>query len=320
MFAARSSLLVVLALAAGCRHQADPRDEAGRRVLRLGYLPNVTHAPALWALESGALARELGPEAVVRARAFAAGPAIVEALFAGELDAAYLGPNPAINAHQKSRGRAVRTIAGAAFGGAQLVVRSSLSAAEELSGQRVASPGLGNTQDVALRRWLSGRGIAAQVMPISPPEILQLFGRGELAGAWVPEPWASRMVVELGGRVLVDERDLWPGGRFPSSVLVAATSALQARPELIDALLRAHEEAVRALFDDPSAPRLVGAALARELGRPLPAEVLERAFEQLSFSSQLPEVELARLAGDAHALGFIKTPDVVGLASRGPLR
>jgi NitT/TauT family transport system substrate-binding protein len=314
----RLPLLAALAvLAVGCRFQSDPRDGQGRRVFRVGYLPNLTHAPALWAIESGALSSALAPDAILRTYSFGAGPSIIEALFAGELDVAYVGPNPAINAFQRSRGQAVRAIAGATFGGAQLIVHSSISSPEQLAGHRLASPALGNTQDVALRRWLKGRDIPATVTPIALPEILQLFGRGQLVGAWVPEPWASRMVLEQQGWLLVDERDLWPQGRFPTTVVIASTAALAKRPDLVERLLLVNGQAIRSLSEEPSARAVVAAHIARALGKPLPQKVLERAFDQLSFSPELSESELAQLAQHAQVLGLLKEADVSGLV---PLR
>ncbi|MBI3185489.1 MAG: ABC transporter substrate-binding protein [Myxococcales bacterium] len=303
--------IILLASLAGCRFEADPRDALGRQLLRLGYFPNVTHSPALYGLESGAFERALGPKVAIRARAFGSGPSVVEAMFAGELDVAYLGPNPAINAYQRSRGQAVRVISGCTFGGAQLVVHPRFGSAGALRGQRLASPALGNTQDVALRRWLAENGIeGAEVLPLAPPDIFTLFQRGELAGAWVPEPWASRLVLEAGAQVLVDERELWPEGRFPTAVLLASTVSLKKRPELIRHFLLAHEEAIAAV-SAPEARQVVSQALAKALGKPLPPAVLERAFGQLSFSPALP-VQLPKLAEDAHRLGFLKSPDVLG--------
>jgi NitT/TauT family transport system substrate-binding protein len=186
--------------------------------LKLGYFGNVTHAPALVGIKEGFLAEALGSTAL-STETFNAGPAAIEALNAGAIDAAYIGPNPAINSFVKSQGESVRIIAGAAAGGAQLVVKPEITSAAELKGKTLASPQLGGTQDVALRAWLADQGYKTNVdgsgdVAINPTEnaqTLKLFQDGKLDGAWLPEPWASRLVLQAGAKVLVDEKDLWDG-------------------------------------------------------------------------------------------------------------
>ncbi|MBL8976754.1 MAG: ABC transporter substrate-binding protein, partial [Myxococcales bacterium] len=205
-----AALLAALVVAACGGGSSEPS-------LRLGYFPNITHAAALVGVSDGIFARQLGA-IKLETFTFNAGPAAIEALLSGSLDASYVGPNPAINAFVKSRGEAVRIIAGATSGGAFLVVRPEISSAADLRGQAVASPQLGGTQDVALRSWLATQGLKTDtsgggdvsVVPQENAQTLERFRDGKLAGAWVPEPWASRLVLEGGGKVLVDERDLWP--------------------------------------------------------------------------------------------------------------
>ena len=295
------ALLAAAALAPACR-SSDPRASDGRRIFRLGYLPNVTHAPALWGLESGAIGSALGPSVVLEARAFNAGPAVIEALFASDLDAAWVGPNPAINGFQRSHGKALRIV----------VVQPQIRSAQDLAHRKIASPALGNTQDVALRSWLSREGIQSEVLPLANPETLLLFGRGAIAGAWVPEPWSSRLVVEQKGVVLMEERDLWPARVFPTSVLVASAAALSKRPDLVQKIVEANADAVRALAGK-GARDLVERRLARELGKKLPQEVLDRAFAGLVFSTEVLDAELRKAASDAHRLGFLETADVEGI-------
>src|SRR5256885_3961114 len=261
-----ATLALLLAAAPGhaCR-SSDPHAADGRRIFRLGSLPNLPPAPALWGLGSGAFGAALGPSVILRARAFNAGPALIEALFAGDLDAAFVGPNPAINGFQRSHGKALRIVAFSVANGAQLVVQPGIRSAQDLAGRKIASPALGNTQDVALRSWLSRQGVRSEVLPLANPDSLLLFGRREIAGAWVPEPWASRLVVERKGVVLVDERDLWPARAFPTSVLVASAAALAKRPDLVQKIVDANAEAVRALARK-DARQLVADRLARALG------------------------------------------------------
>jgi len=305
------ALLAATSLVPACR-STDPRASDGRRIFRVGYMPNVTHAPALWGLESGAFGAALGPSVELQARGFNAGPAVIEALFSGDLDVAWVGPNPAINGFQRSHGKALRIVAFSVANGAQLVVQPQVRSAADLAHRKIASPALGNTQDVALRTWLAQKGIEAEILPVANPESLLLFGRGEIAGAWVPEPWASRLVLDHGGTVLVDERTLWPARAFPTSVLVASAGAIAKRDDLVRKIVDANGEAVRALADS-GGRGLVERRLARELGRPLAPAVLARAFEGLVFTTEPLEAELRKAASDAHRLGFLTTADVEGI-------
>lgn len=313
-----------LLLLSACRFQPNPKEADGRRIFRVGYLTNITHAPALAGLETGAFQRALGRDVSVKALGFAAGPSLVEALFAGELDVAYVGPNPAINGFQRSHGLALKVVAGSTSGGAQFIVSPEITEVAQLRGKRVASPALGNTQDVALRSYLAEQQLSftgskpeVEVLTLAPADILTLFRRGQVAGAWVPEPWASRLVQEGNGHVLVDEKDRWPKGVFPTTVVVASSVAMERRPDLVARFLRAHEESVRQLAAGSHQAQAAAAArLARELGKPLPARVLERAFSLLSFTTDPFEAQLTKLAFDAHRLGFIQTDSVAGLVDR----
>lgn len=291
-----------------------PVDREGRPIVRIGYLPNLTHAPALYAIESGLFERALASEAVLQVKAFTAGPSVVEALFAGELDLAYLGPNPALNAYVVSGGEALRIVAGSTSGGAQLVVRPGIGRVEDLVGKKVASPALANTQDIALRIWLQEQGFEVgrgegeiEVLPIAPVEVLRLMSAGEIAGAWMPEPWASRLVIEADGVVLVNEASLWPGGRFPTTVVAASVAALKGRRELIKRLLAANEQAIATLRRDPASRSLVARRVEADLGFSLPPAVVERAYQELEFTADpMPEVLLI-LAERAAELGYLRS-------------
>lgn len=292
--------------------------------LRLGYFPNVTHAQALVGVDDGTFARALGGK--LETRMFNAGPAAMEALLAGDLDATYVGPGPAAIAFLRTRGQALRVVAGAVSGGAVLVVRDARAPAD-LAGKRVASPQLGNTQDVALRTWLrkhqlaDGAGLkAVEVTPLANPDILALFARGDLAGAWVPEPWGARLVAEAGGRILVDERTLWKDGEFPTAVLVVSARALDRRRPDVLALVRAHVELTdRWRRDRASFARLANEAYGRRAGKPLPDAVAAAAFSRLEPTSDPLEAQLAQLARDAQALGFAPTGEVSGMVERNVL-
>ncbi|MGC4001072.1 MAG: DUF2238 domain-containing protein [Anaeromyxobacter sp.] len=278
----RLLVLLTLAAAAACR-----RDPGPGGPLRLGHFPNLTHAQALAGVADGTLARAV--DGRLQVRLFNAGPAEMEALLSGDLDVAYVGPGPAAIAYLRTHGEALRIIAGAASGGASLVVRAGVDSPAALRGQRVASPQLGNTQDVALRTWLHAQGLEdgegpdqVRVTPLANADILSLFVRGQLAGAWVPEPWASRLVAEGRGRILVDERTLWPGGAFPTTVLVASTRALRERREDVRRLLQAHLALTARWAQDPRAfARAVNDGLQRAAGKRLPDEIVADAFTRL---------------------------------------
>ena len=315
----RCAALLVALLAVGCAREPDPG-----RPLRLGYFPNVTHGQALVGVDDGTFARALGGR--VDPRLFNAGPAAMEALLVGDLDASYVGAGPAVIAWFRSEG-GLRVVAGAVSGGAVLVVRGARSA-EDLVGKRVGSPQLGNTQDVALRTWLHAHGLSdrggergVEVTPLSNSDNLAMFRRGELAGAWVPEPWGARLVAEAGGRILVDERTLWEGGRFPTTVLVVSRRALERRPADVEALLRAHLELTLRWQRDPEGfGRLANEAYGRRAGKPLPPAVLRDALSRLEPLADPMAPQLARLARDAQALGFAPRGDAAGLVDAAPLR
>lgn len=308
-------LLALGILFMACRDPT-PDDAEGRPIFRIGYMPNLTHAPALYGIESGLFERALAPEAVLQVRAFTAGPSVVEALFAGELDLAYLGPNPALNAYAVSNGQAIRIVAGSTSGGAQLVVRPDVRRAEDLLGKRVATPALANTQDIAVRIWLReknfevGKGEdAVEVMPIAPVEVMRLLANGELAGAWMPEPWASRLLFEADGVVLVDEASLWPRGRFPTTVVASSMPALKERRDLVERALRAHEEAIVSLDRDPRARAVVSRRIEADLGFTLPPEVIDRAYSKLEFTADPMPEALLILAERAFELGYTRRVD-----------
>src|SRR3954451_8038401 len=258
--------------------------------LRLGYFANVTHAAALIGVDKGFIAGELG-DTKLTTQVFNAGPDEVEALFAGGLDAAYIGPSPTINAYGQSDGDAIRIIAGAASGGAELVVRDGIDAPADLKGTTLASPQLGNTQDVALRTWLTSQGLKnsvdgggdVTVAPTANSDVANLFDSGDLDGAWLPEPYASQLVLEHGAHVLVDEKDLWPGGQFVTTHLIVRREFLEQHPDTVAALLRGHVQAVQfAQTDAAGAKQAVNAGLAAAGGKPLSAGVLDRAWGELS--------------------------------------
>jgi len=259
--------------------------------LRLGYFANVTHAAALIGVEKNYFADALGSRTKLATQVFNAGPDEVEALFGGGLDAAYIGPSPTINAYAQSQGQAIRIIAGASSAGAELVVRKGINSPSDLEGTTLASPQLGNTQDVALRHWLTSKGLKNSVTgggdvtitPTANSDIPNLFDSGKLDGAWLPEPYASALVLGHGAHVLVDEKDLWPKGQFVTTQLIVRTDFLKRYPGTVADLLKAHVQAVEFAQKSPDeAEKAVDAALVAAGSKSLPADVLRRAWSELS--------------------------------------
>jgi len=312
---ALTPLLAALAACGGTSAADDSASGGAPSELRLGYFANVTHAAALIGVQQGYFADELG-DTKVSTQVFNAGPDEVEALFAGALDAAYIGPSPTINAYGQSNGDAIRIISGAASGGAQLVVRDGIDKPEDLKGTTLASPQLGNTQDVALRSWLTSQGLDnsvdgggdVTVAPTKNSDVGDAFDNGDVDGAWVPEPYASQLVLDHGAHVLVNERDLWPDGQFVTTNLIVRTEFLQQYPGTVEALLRGHVKAVElAQSDEDAAKKAVNAGLVTAGGKELDAAVLDRAWSELSVtfdplaSTLKTEAENAVTAGTAES-------------------
>ena len=322
---ALATLLLAGGLAAcGGAAQADQGSAGAVVQLRLGYYPNITHAAAIVGLHQGFLAQSLGSGVKLTTQVFNAGPAEVEAFFGGALDAGYVGPNPAINAFVKSHGALVRIVAGAASGGAGLVVRkdSGITKPADLRGKRLASPQLGNTQDVALRAYLAANGIHttaqgggdASITETDNATILQLFKSGQIDGAWVPEPWLSRLVDDAGGTLLVDESTLWPDGKFPTTELVVATSFLTRHPDVVANLVAANLTAIDWInANAAAAQQVVNDALAQLTGKALSSAVIADAWRRLDFTADPLAAALATAAAHAHAAGLLAAVDLHGI-------
>ena len=290
--------------------------------LKLGYFGNITHAPALIGVSQGLIAKSLG-ETKLSTQVFSAGPAAIEALNAGALDATYIGPNPALNSYVMSKGDSISIIAGAASGGAQLVVKPGISSAADLAGQKLATPQLGGTQDVALRAWLGAQGYRTStdgsgdvaINPTENAQTLKLFQDGKLDGAWLPEPWASRLVLEAGAKVLVDEKDLWEKGEFITTVLIVNKKFAAAHPDTVKALLKGHVESVDWLNAAPAAEKstVLNAALQDSAGAALPADVMDRSLTNIAFTVDPLAGTYTKLLQDGVDAGTTRQADITGI-------
>jgi NitT/TauT family transport system substrate-binding protein len=291
--------------------------------VRFGVFPNITHAPGLIALADDGPLKQLLPNATIEVTPFNSGTPAVEAMFSDALDVTYIGPNPAINAYAKSNGEAVRVISGSTSGGAFLVVKPEITSAADLRGRKIATPSLGNTQDVALRAWLKEQGLNTDtagggdvsVVPQENSQTLETFLAGTIDGAWVPEPWATRLIQEGGAKVLVDERDLWPDGKYVTTHLMVAKQFLDANPEVVKRILAANIEAVDEANADPAAAQATAnAEIEKYTTKAIGADLLSAAWKNLTFTVDPIASSLQKSADDAMALGLLEDPgDLSGL-------
>jgi NitT/TauT family transport system substrate-binding protein len=294
-------------------------------VIRVGYFPNITHAQALVGRANGQFEKALGAAVQIEWKAFNAGPSAIEALFANAIDMTYVGPNPTVTGYVRSQGEAVRVIAGAASGGASLVVRqgSGIQKASDFHGKKVATPQMGNTQDVALRSWLQANGMKprekggdVQVLPITNPDQLTLFLKGQLDAAWAPEPWAARLVHEGGGKIFLDERDLWPNRQFIITDLIVNPKFLKQHPDIVKNFIRAHVELTDWINKNAAqAKQIMNQQLQKETGKPLAQEVMDDAFSRMQVTYDPIRSSLQKSTQQAFDEGFLgrTPPDLSGL-------
>ncbi|WP_240757500.1 ABC transporter substrate-binding protein [Nakamurella flava] len=290
--------------------------------LRLGYFPNVTHAGAVLGVKDGTFQQALG-STKLETTTFNAGPAATEALLSGSIDATFIGPNPAINAFAKSGGEAIRIIAGTTADGAAFVVKPEINSAADLKGKTLASPQLGGTQDVALRKWLLDNGLKTQTTGGSDVDIvnqenaqtLDLFKSGQIDGAWLPEPWASRLVLDAGGKVLVDEKTLWPNEQFLTTHLIVSTSYLKDHPEQVQALLKGLVTETQKIESDPATAQTeLNAAIGELTGKPLSDAVIQRSFTEIQPTWDPLAATLPTIADDGVTAGTLTSkPDLKGI-------
>ena len=292
--------------------------------VNLGFFPNVTHAPALVGVAENLFTDALGPDVDLKTFTFNAGTEATEALFAGALDITFIGPNPAINAFAQSDGEAVRIISGSTSGGAYLVVKPEITSADQLAGKTLATPSLGNTQDVALRAWLAEQGYETTpegggdvtILPQSNSTTLESFVSGAIDGAWVPEPWATRLILEGQGSVLVDERDLWPDtdGEYVTTHLIVRTEFLEENPGLVKAVIEGLADAIEKIEIDPAAAQAdVVSQIDSITGQETSADVIAKSFENLTFTLDPIAASLAGSAADAEAVGLLDPVDLDGI-------
>jgi NitT/TauT family transport system substrate-binding protein len=316
-------------LAAGCSSSSSSSSSAASGssaaaapvTVRVGYLANITHAPALIAVKNGYFTKELGSAGTVKTSVFTSGTQETTAILAGQLDVAFVGPNPAINAWQKSDGKAIKIISGVATGGASVVVKPSITAASQLKGQSLASPSLGNTQDVALRYYLKTNGLATSttgggdvsIRPTSTNSDAVLeFKSGQIAGASEPSPYDVEMVQD-GGKVLLSE----PG---ETTVMVVTQTFLAAHPTVVADLLKANLDALNYIQTNPAQAQAdANDELAAYTGKPLSSKVIGPAFKEITFTDDPDAASLTTDAQQAESVGLLKSVNLSGIFDLTPL-
>jgi len=289
--------------------------------VRLGFLTNITHASALVGLKEGFFTKALGSAGTLKPTDFSTGTQETTALLAGQLDAAYVGPNPAINAWQKSSGSAIKIISGAATGGASVVVSKGITSAAQLKGKTLATPSLGNTQDVALRYWLKQNGVTttttgggdAFIKPTTPNSAAVLeFKSGQVAGGSEPAPYDIEMVAD-GGKVLLSE----PG---VTTILVVTQTFLSAHPAVVADLVKAQIQANDFIKSNTTAAEAdANAELATYTQKPLKASLVAAAFKEITFTDDPDASSLTTDASQAVSLGLLKPVNLSGIFDLGPL-
>jgi sulfonate transport system substrate-binding protein len=297
------------------------------KTLRIGYFPNINHAQAVIGFGNGDSQKALGNNVKVQTIVFNAGPSAIEALLAKRIDATYVGPNPAINGYVVSGGKDLRIIAGASSGGASFVVRkdAGINSPKDLAGKRLASPELGNTQDISLRSYLLKNGLKTTdqggnvvLTPVANPDILTLFLKKQLDGAWVPEPWATRLVNEANGRIFLDERSIWPGGKFMTANVAVSTDYLKNNQDVISKLLDAHvNETVWINNHKDEAVQAFNTQVKKLTGKSIPQDELKQAFSRIDFTYDPIKLSLFQSANNAYNLGLLAKgkprPDLSGI-------
>ncbi|MFL6487967.1 MAG: ABC transporter substrate-binding protein [Nitrososphaera sp.] len=298
---------------------------AQSKTLRIGYFPNINHAQAVIGLGRGDFQKALGDDVEVTTQIFNAGPSAMEALLANQIDVTYIGPGPTINGYVRSGGEALRIISGSASGGAVFVVRndSGINSPQDLANKKFATPELGNTQDIALRNYLLDNGLNTiekggnvEVLTAKNPDIVTLFETKQIDGAWVPEPWGETLVKEGGGKIFVDERDLWPPeGKFVTANMIVRPDYLQNNPDVIKRLLEAHVNETNWINSDKTAAiQAFNIELQKLTQKTIAEDVLNASLSRMDFTYDPIRLSLIQDANDAYNLGFLpQQPDLSGI-------
>ena len=290
-------------------------DESNENKIRIAYFPNIGHAIPIVGMENGFFQNSLGDQITIETRVFDSGPQAIESLFGNSIDLAYVGPGPAINGFLNSENHNVKILAGAASGGASFIVHpdSEINFASDFAGKKIAAPQIGNTQDVSLRNYLSENGLRTAekggsviVYNIANPDIYTLFVKGDIDGAWIPEPWATILVTELNGKRLFHEEDLWPNQEFASVLLIANADFVEKNPESIIDLLKSHHETATWINQNPIETRIIfNNFLNSHLGQSLSDDIVDVALSNIVITADPLPDSVYSFAEKANALGYL---------------
>ena len=290
-------------------------DQSSQSKIRVAFFPSISHAVPIVGLENGIFENGIGEQIQIETKLFDSGPQVIESIFARSIDVAYVGPGPTINGFLKSHGKDIRILAGAASGGASFIIQpdSGLESIENFDGKRIASPQISNSQDVSLRYYLASndlkpveKGGTVFVLNISNPDIYTLFAKGDIDGAWIPEPWATMLVQELDGVRLFNEEKLWPNEQFASVLLIARTDYLENNPEIIQNWLKSHEETVSWINSNPDQTKSIFESfLKKYMGKSLPTKIIDESFSNLTITSDPIKNSVLTFAERADVLGYL---------------
>ena len=289
-------------------------DDSEKKI-RIAFFPSIIHAVPIVGMENQTFSENLDTDLDIQVKIFDSGPQVIESIFSNSVDLAYVGPGPVINGYLKSDGKDLKILASAANGGASFVIQknSGLESIENYSGKRIAAPQISNTQDVSLRHYLAENGLISAekggdvfVLNISNPDIYTLFAKGDIDGAWVPEPWATMLVEELDGIRLFDENEFWPENKFSSVLLIGRADYIEKNPEIIKKWIDANEKTVKWINENPTeSKKLYNEFLKDYMGKTLPEKIVEESFSNIVITSEPVEKSIHIFAERADSLGYL---------------
>lgn len=299
--------------------------ENSAKEIRIGYFPNVNHAQAIIGFGNGEFQKELGTDIKIKDRVFNAGPSIIEALFANQLDMAFVGPNPAINGYAADN-ESLKIISGASSGGVLFVLRndSNINSVEDFHNKKFASPQIGNTQDVALRKFLLDNGYKTtddggdvKVLPAANPDIFTLILKKDIDGAWVPEHWGSKIIKEANGKLFLEEKDLWkPDKKFVTTQIIVKTDFLKKNPDIVKKILRTHIDITDWLNENKEERiKVFNDQIKKISGQEIPEEILKDSFDKIEFTYDPIKESLFEMAKNSYEIGYLgdTMPDLKGI-------
>ena len=309
-----SGIVVIVAIAITITSFSDS-DQINQDKIRVAFFPSIGHIIPIVGLEEKIFEKGIGEEKQIETKLFDSGPQVIESIFSGSIDVAYVGPGPIINGFLKSDGKDIKILSGAASGGASFIIQpnSGLESLENFDGKRIASPQISNSQDVSLRHYLESHGFKSVekggtvfVLNISNPDIYTLFAKGDIDGAWVPEPWATILVQELDGIRLFNEEKLWPNEEFASVLLIVRTEYLENNPETIQKWVESHEKIVTWVNSNPDKSKsLFSSFLIDYMGKSLPTKIIDESFSNITITSDPIKNSVIIFAERADSLGYL---------------